>query len=108
DLKAAPNSIRLHSLYGENLFSRNPRANLDTAIREQETAWTTLAPLPPGKIFVVTPTALGMLYGLKGELAGGMSIAEGRSYYEQALATLTAAYEAAQLQQKEFDEQQHG
>jgi tetratricopeptide (TPR) repeat protein len=108
DLKAAPNSIRLHSLYGENLYSRNPRANLDAAIREQEAAWQTLRPLPPGKIFVVTPTALGMLYGLKGDLAGGMSTAEGRSYYEQALATLTAAYEAAQLQQKEFDEQQHG
>jgi tetratricopeptide (TPR) repeat protein len=108
DLQAAPNSIRLHSLYGENLFSRNARANLDAAIREQETAWTTLAPLPPGKIFVVTPTALGMLYGLKGELAGGMSVAEGRSYYEKALATLTAAYQASQVQQKEFDGQQRG
>ncbi|HEY9249054.1 MAG TPA: tetratricopeptide repeat protein, partial [Rariglobus sp.] len=106
DVQSAPDSFRMHTLYGEVLYAQNPRANLDHAIREQETAWRILSGMPPAKTFTVTPASLGMLYGLKGDLAGGLSTAGGRSLYESSLTTLRAAAEASAVQQKQHDERE--
>ena len=106
DVQAAPNSVRVRSLYSESLYIRDPRTHLDDAIREQEAAWNLMSPLPLSKILVVAPTQLGMYYGLKGDMAGGLSTPAGRSYYERALTILQKALEASELQQKLFDEAQ--
>ncbi len=106
DVQSAPNSFRMHTVYGESLYFQNPRAYLDAAVREQEAAWKILSGMPPAKTFTVTPAVLGMLYGLKGDLAGGLSTAGGRSYYESSLATLQAAAAASEVQQKAYDERQ--
>lgn len=106
DVQSAPDSFRMHTLYGEMLYAQNPRANLDQAIREQETAWRILSGMPPAKTFTVTPAVLGMLYGLKGDLAGGLSTAGGRSFYESSLTTLRAGAEASEIQQKAHDDRE--
>jgi tetratricopeptide (TPR) repeat protein len=91
-------------MLAEALMAQDPRRNLDEAIRQSETAWEILSPLPPARIFQQTPAALGLYCRLKGDSTGD------RSWYEKSLALLLRAREASQAYEKAYDEAQlaHG
>jgi tetratricopeptide (TPR) repeat protein len=101
DVQAGTRSFRLHFIYGESLYMRNPQS-LDTAIRELETAWTILKPWPDSTSYV--PAILGAYYGLKGDRVGGSGTSEGRAWYEKSLAMLLNAKQISVAYQKAFDE----
>jgi tetratricopeptide (TPR) repeat protein len=100
----------LHANLADTLFERDPRGNIDRAIRESETAWEILRSLPPERILQQVPSNLGAYYRYKGDLEGGMTTAEGRAWYEKALAVLLRAREASRATEKAYDAAQlaHG
>lgn len=110
DLRAAPNSFRLHEMLARALFLEDRRRNLDRAIAESEKAWSILRGLPPERIFFETPAYLGMYYALKGEAAGAGATPEGRAWYDKAMAMLSLGRDSMGANQKLFDEAQlaHG
>jgi hypothetical protein len=61
DVKAAPGSFRLHEVRARKLFAESPDSNVDEAIREGETAWAILQPVPAADNDAHTPARLGVL-----------------------------------------------
>ncbi len=135
DVKVEPASYRLHELRARKLFAGSPERgidvrNVDEAIREGETAWNILRPLPPIDSDQHTPARLGVYYRKKGDVVGSsaraamgssagvaMDSSEGapaaeaaRAWYEKSLAILLRAREISRASEKAFDEAQlsHG
>ncbi len=106
DVKTAPRSYRTHRLLAGILYRRDPSANLDGAIREEEAAWSILETLPLNRVDQQAPAALGYYYRVKGDNSGGPTTPEGRAWYQKAVAILQKAAQASQLIQQEFDEGQ--
>jgi tetratricopeptide (TPR) repeat protein len=106
DVETSPDSFRLHAMLGQNLYSRDPRNNLDPAIRELETSWRILKPLPAAQNLETAPAVLGMYYGLKGDREGGLATPQGKAWYEKSLARLLTAKELSIAFQKAYDQRQ--
>jgi tetratricopeptide (TPR) repeat protein len=104
DVRVAPQSFKLHESLAEALFKQDPVRNIDRAIRESETAWGIVRSLPPELISPLTPSNLGVYYGAKGRLMGGMLTAQGRALYRKSLAVLLRAREADRAGEKKYDE----
>ena len=110
DVQTSPGSLGLHENLAVALFERDPKGNIDRVIRESETAWSFLRPLPPERIYQNVPADLGAYYRYKADLVGGLGTSEGRAWYDKALAVLRRAREAAQAAERTFDRAQvaHG
>jgi tetratricopeptide (TPR) repeat protein len=110
DLSTAPRSFKLHTLLAQELVKRDVQGNIDQAIRELETAYEILRPLPDLEMPQQNLIRLGDAYLVKGNLSGGPSTAEGRGWFEKALPVLERAREISQLDEKAYDESQraHG
>jgi tetratricopeptide (TPR) repeat protein len=104
DVQVAPHSSRLRANLADTLYTQDPVRNMDRAIQESETAWGIVRSLPPELIRVLTPNNLGVYYGAKGELMGGMLTAQGRALYRESLAVLLRAREADRAGEKKYDE----
>jgi tetratricopeptide (TPR) repeat protein len=104
DVLVAPQSFKLHLNLADALYKQDPVRNIDGAIREAETAWDIVRPLPPELIPPLTPNNLGSYYGAKGDQMGGLTTAQGRALYRKALAVLLRAGEADQAGEKKYDQ----
>jgi len=108
DTKTAPGSVRLHDMLARELYSQGLRnRNVDAAIREEETAWAILSPLPPERSSDQPPANLGTYYFVK---AGFLPEGQNRSWYEKSEAVLLRAREISQTIERAFDQAQmeHG
>ena len=94
DVTASPNSYRVHHLLAESLYLQDPQNNVDSALREEETAWAILQPLPPVWMDISIPTNLGKYYHIAGDRAGGGSSPQGRGWYEKSLTVLLRGRQA--------------
>jgi tetratricopeptide (TPR) repeat protein len=110
DVHESPQSYRLHDLLGRSLFVQNTAANIDRSIREGETAWEMLRPLPAEWIPADTLYHLGFYYTTKGEQLGSAETAEGRSWYEKAIPMLVRSRDVSLASEHSFDRLQleHG
>jgi tetratricopeptide (TPR) repeat protein len=102
DAGSAPASYKVHDTLGRSLFEQDPRANLDRAIGEAEIACAMLRPLPPALRSDVALNYLGMYQGVKADGLKGPSTAEGRRWYERALAALLEAREVAEAKEAAY------
>jgi tetratricopeptide (TPR) repeat protein len=105
DVETAPRSARLHDMLAKAWFDRDPRANLDRAIAEQETAWELVRPLDPGQSSELIPARLGIYYA---ERAGLAPEAERRAWREKSLAVLLEARKISLAAEQAFDNAQLG
>jgi tetratricopeptide (TPR) repeat protein len=103
DVTRSPRSFRTHEMLAQALHERDPRGNLDAAIREEERAWEIVNALPAREIPVSTPMNLGGYYLEKADVSGP-------EWYEKALAILLRGSEISRLQERDWDELQraHG
>ena len=103
DVGTAPRSFRVHEMLAQALHERDPRGNLDAAIREQERSWEIVKTLPAADIPVATPMNLGGYYLEKGDVAG-------KEWYEKAVAILLRGREISQAAERAWDDAQlaHG
>lgn len=110
DVQTAPQSARLHDMLAKALYERDERAHLDRAIREQETAWEILKPLPPERSSELIPAHLGIYYFVKAGAVGGRATEAGRAGYARAAEVLEQASRISRAGEKAFDEAQlaHG
>jgi tetratricopeptide (TPR) repeat protein len=110
DVETAPDSYKLHDLFGRSLFEQDPKANLDQAVREAETACAMLRPLPPADRSPDALNYLGMYAGVKGDSLGGPSTPQGRAWYEKSLAALVEGEEVSRAGEAVYDREQlaHG
>ncbi|HTS62751.1 MAG TPA: hypothetical protein VMH28_12055 [Candidatus Acidoferrales bacterium] len=110
DVGSAPDSYRTHDLLARELYSRDPVANLDRAIREGEIAVEILRDLPARYVSDGTLRHLGIYYVAKGDHVKAASPDQARVWYQKALAVLLRARDASEAAEKEFDRQQlsHG
>jgi hypothetical protein len=92
------------------LFEENAQANIDEAIRHQETTWEILRPVPPGRGYQQAPANLGGFYIAKGDMVGGAATAEGRAWYEKAVGVLQEGRQLSRVIEKHYDDAQlaHG
>jgi tetratricopeptide (TPR) repeat protein len=104
DVRVAPQSFKLHLNLADALFKQDPVRNIDRVLREAESAWGIVGSLPPERIPPLTPSNLGSYYGAKGDQMGGLTTAQGRALYRQALALLLRAREADQAGEKKYDQ----
>ena len=105
DVETAPRSARLHDMLAKAWFDRDPPANLDRAIAEQETAWELVRPLDPGQSSELIPARLGIYYA---ERAGLAPEAERRAWREKSLAVLLEARKISLAAEQAFDNAQLG
>jgi len=103
DLPNSPRSFRLHDMLAKELYDSGTRANIDQAIREEETAWRLLAPLPARESTPLTPTMLGIYYAAKADQAGEP---EPNAWYRKSLAVLRKAREISRAKEEDYDEVQ--
>jgi tetratricopeptide (TPR) repeat protein len=110
DVVTAPDSFRLHDLFGRALFVRNPQVNIDRSIQQGEAAWALLRDLPPERIPDQTLYHLGLYYGTKGEQLGGATTDIGKQWYAKAIATLERTRDISLAGEANFDRLQteHG
>jgi len=110
DVETAPDSYKLHDLFGQSLFEQDPKANLDRAIGEAERACALLRPLPVADRSQGALNYLGMYTGVKGDSLGGPSTPEGRAWHEKSLAALMEARGVEQAAEAVYDREQlaHG
>ncbi len=106
DVKTSPDSFRLHAMLAQDLYARDPRHNLDRAIRELEISREILKPLPAASNLETVPAVLGIYYGLKGDREGGLTTPQGRAWYEKSLAALLDAKGLSVAFQKAYDQRQ--
>jgi tetratricopeptide (TPR) repeat protein len=100
DVTTAPRSFRLHDMLAKALWEKDPNGNIDRVIREQEEAWSILAPLPPSRSTSFTPTFLGVYYTTKADL---VSSPERQAWYEKSLSMLLKAREISQALEEKYD-----
>jgi tetratricopeptide (TPR) repeat protein len=107
DTKTAPASVRLHDMLAKAYFEQDAVRNIDRAIREQETAWAILSPLPPQRSAELPPANLGAYYFAKAQMAPPD---ERRGWYEKSVAVLLRAREISRAAERSFDQAQisHG
>jgi hypothetical protein len=109
---AAPKSFRTHDGLAGALYARDgpEYPNIDTIIREGETALAVLdaKPLPPVDQPAEVPMRLGIYYWVKGQtLAAHGAPAEERTHWsEKAIAMLTRAAALEQVQNAEYRRRQ--
>jgi protein O-mannosyl-transferase len=103
DVGTAPRSARLHDMLAKAWFDQNPRANLDRAIAEQETAWKLVRPLPPEQSSELIPARLGIYYAERVALAPE---AERRAWREKSIAVLIDARKISLAAEDAFDNAQ--
>ena len=103
DVTTAARSFRVHEMLAQALHERDPRGNLDAAIREQERSWEIVKALPAADIPAATPMNLGGYYLEKGDLAG-------KEWYDKAVAILLRGREISEAAEKAWDDAQlaHG
>jgi tetratricopeptide (TPR) repeat protein len=104
DAGTAPGSWKIHDTLGRSLFERDPRANLDRAIREAGIASAILRPLPAALRSDAALNYLGMYQGVKAEGVGGPSTPEGRLWLEKSLAALLEARDVAESSEAAYDQ----
>ena len=103
DVQTAPRSVRLHDMLAKAWFDRDPRANLDRAIAEQETAWKLVHSLPLEQSSELIPGRLGIYYAEKSNLAPQ---AERRFWREKSIAVLLDARLISLAAEQVFDNAQ--
>ena len=103
DVETAPRSARLHDMLAKAWFDRNPRANLDRAIAEQEAAWKLVRALPPEESSELIPARLGIYYAERAALAPE---AERRAWREKSIAALIEARKISLAAEEAFDNAQ--
>jgi tetratricopeptide (TPR) repeat protein len=67
DVFTVPNSYRVHHLLAESLYLKDPKNNLQPALREEEAAWAILQTLPPISLDLNVINSLGRYYRFAGE-----------------------------------------
>jgi len=110
DVKAVPESFRVHGVLASGLLTQNRAANLDAAMKESEIVWSIVEPLPPELNSDQPPDELSILCRNKGDLAGGPETPAGRAWYERALDLAQKAADIALVRRRLFREAQiaHG
>jgi tetratricopeptide (TPR) repeat protein len=103
DVETAPRSARLHDMLAKAWFDRDPRANLDRAIAEQETAWKLVRALDPDQSSELIPARLGIYYAERAALAPE---AERRAWREKSVAVLLEARKISLAAEQSFDNAQ--
>ena len=110
DVRTAPGSFRIHEMLAHALSEENAKANIDEAIRQQETAWRILRPVPASLGYQQAPANLGGYYIAKGDMMGGAATSEGRAWYEKAVAVLSEGEAMSRVVERHYDDAQraHG
>jgi tetratricopeptide (TPR) repeat protein len=103
DVETAPRSARLHDMLAKAWFDRDPRANLDRAIAEQETAWKLVRDLDPEQSSELIPARLGIYYAERAALAPE---ADRRAWREKSVAVLAEARKISLAGEQLFDNAQ--
>jgi tetratricopeptide (TPR) repeat protein len=103
DVATEPRSVRLHDMLAKAWFDRDPRANLDRAIAEQEKAWKLMRPLAPEQSSELIPARLGIYYAEKADLAPE---AERQAWREKSIAILLEARKISLAAEQIFDDAQ--
>jgi len=110
DVHTAPGSFRVHEMLAHALYEENPRANIDETIRQQETAWRILRPVPAIRGYQQAPANLGGYYIAKGDMLGGPATSDGRAWYGKAVDVLREGEAISRVVERHADEVQrsHG
>ncbi|MGA2038087.1 MAG: glycosyltransferase family 39 protein [Bryobacteraceae bacterium] len=103
DVETAPRSARLHDMLGKAWYDRDPHANLDRAIAEQEKAWKLVRGLDPEQSSELIPAHLGIYYAERSSLAPE---AERRAWREKSIAVLLEARKISLAAEQAFDNAQ--
>ena len=101
DVKTAPGSYRTHDFLARALFAAG-NSNIDRVVQEGEIACAFLNTLPPRDQLDQTLAQLGLYYGTKGDLAGGASVPEGRSWFSKSLTVMLRAREVSMAAEEAF------
>lgn len=105
DVKVVPASFKLHGLVAKSLYEES-HANIDAAIVEAEKAWEIVKQLPPIQVFTQTPTNLGTLYRIKGDMLSGARNPGAVEFYRRAISVLSEAKRDSQLYADDYDNRQ--
>ena len=103
DVASEPRDVRLHDMLAKAWHDRDPRANLDRAIAEQETAWKLMRPLDPEQSSELIPARLGIYYAEKADLVPEN---ERRAWREKSIAILLEARKISLAAEQIFDDAQ--